>query len=190
MAGAAETTPLAGALGALTAEDSTQLNAALLSLRETLASSLPEQQGGSGCAPTLLALVRPAITRLRVRRMCCVQSFDTASVRHPGRALERTRPRRGGPCGGRRSCSCRGADTHCGNHSSLFARHLRARKRFRTLAGAAGCSWLAAHATTRLLSCHSTYTQVLGVLQLLVLVLGLPLNVRSALRVRQLRSSS
>ena len=50
MAGAAETTPLAGALGALTAEDSTQLNAALLSLRETLVSSSPEQQGGSGCA--------------------------------------------------------------------------------------------------------------------------------------------
>jgi hypothetical protein len=42
---------------------------------------------------------------------------------------------------------------------------------------------LAAHAATRLLSCHSTYTQVLGVLQLLVLVLGLPLNVRFALRV-------
>ena len=44
--------------------------------------------------------------------------------------------------------------------------------------------WLIPHGP---LTCHSTCTQVLGVLQLLVQTLGLPLNVRCALRVRQLR---
>jgi hypothetical protein len=79
MAGAAETTPLAGALGALATEDTTQLNAALLSLRKSLASS-PEQQG-SGCACVLgcpwplcgyaVALVRAA-RRALVQPLCAI----------------------------------------------------------------------------------------------------------------------